>query len=179
MSRGLVRIHPLFNDSRYTGRLVMKRFAILLLPLTLGAAPVPPPPALIAGPPEPPAFVVGPPDPQVTILHQRVVIRIPRMTMASRAQLPRWKEKKGPKCIEPGALAGAVVAAPQTIDLLLVDGGRMRAKLDSECRSADFYSGLYLKPGTDGRVCADRDAFRIRSGGRCEIDEFRRLSLKR
>ena len=147
----------------------MKRFAILLLPMTLGAAPVPPPPA----------FVVGPPDPQVTILHQRVVIRIPRMTVASKAQLPRWKEKKGPKCIEPGALAGAVVAAPQTIDLLLVDGGRMRAKLDAECRSADFYSGLYLKPGMDGRVCADRDAFRIRSGGRCEIDEFRRLSLKR
>lgn len=139
---------------------------LLLVPLLLGAAPAPPEPSLL--------------DPQMTILHQRITFRVPRMTVAAaRAAPPRWKERKGPRCIQPEDLAGAVVAAPAVVDLLMVDGSRMRAKLDHDCRSADFYSGLYLKPGADGRVCADRDAFRVRSGARCEIDDFRRLALRR
>lgn len=120
--------------------------------------------------------------PQVLFLRQRVVIRVPRMPVAAPAQrkpAPGWKEHKGPKCLQSQDLAGALIAAPAVVDLLLVDGRRMRAKLDRDCRSADFYSGLYLKLGPDGRVCADRDAFRVRSGARCEINSFRRLSLAR
>ena len=117
--------------------------------------------------------------PQVTIYQHRVVIRVPRMTVARRGPEPQWKEKKGPKCLVPRELAGAVIAAPAAVDLIMVDGRRMRARLHRDCRSADFYSGLYLKPGPDGRVCADRDAFRVRSGARCEINDFRQLSPKR
>lgn len=117
--------------------------------------------------------------PQVTFYHHRIVIRVPRMSPVRTASQAAWKEKKGPKCLAPRELAGAVIAGPAIVDLLMTDGRRMRARLDKDCRSADFYSGLYLKPGPDGRVCAERDAFRVRSGARCEIDQFRQLSLKR
>ena len=140
----------------------------ILLPLALIALAVP-----IA-----PAGDAAAQRPQVTIDRQRVVIRVPRMTPA-RVAATGWKEKKGPKCLAPRELAGAMIAGPATLDLLMTDGRRMRAKLDKDCRSADFYSGLYLKPGPDGQVCAERDAFRVRSGGRCQIDQFRQLSPKR
>ena len=117
-------------------------------------------------------------QPQVTIYRQRIVIRVPRMSPV-RVVPAEWKEKKGPKCVAPRELAGAMIAGPTAVDLLMTDGRRMRARLDKDCRSADFYSGLYLKPGPDGQVCADRDAFRVRSGTRCQIHDFRQLSLKR
>lgn len=139
----------------------MLRVTALLLPLPL-AAPAPDPGQ----------------RPQVTIYRQSIVIRVPRMAPMRAAPIA-WKEKKGPKCLDPHDLAGATVTTSAAVDLLLVDGRRMRARLGEECRSADFYRGLYLKPGADGRVCADRDAFRIRSGARCPIDEFRTLSPKR
>lgn len=117
-------------------------------------------------------------QPQVTFYQQRIVIRVPRMSPpASTAAV--WKEKKGPKCLPPRELAGAMISGPSAVDLLMTDGRRMRARLGKDCRGINFYSDLYLKPGPDGRVCAERDAFRVRSGARCQIDDFRKLTLKR
>ncbi|MDP1028068.1 hypothetical protein Q5H91_12665 [Sphingomonas sp. KR1UV-12] len=116
---------------------------------------------------------------QVTI-HERITIRVPRMSPAplQRVVAPRrdWKEHKGPKCLPMGAIAAAAIAVPAAVDLLLVDGRWVRARLEGDCRSADFYAGLYIRPGPDGQLCADRDAIRIRSGAKCQVDTFKLLT---
>ena len=103
---------------------------------------------------------------QLTI-HERITIRVPRMNVPGRVALTAptiWKESKGPKCIAAASLAGAMVSAPATIDLVVQGGQRVRAKLGRQCRSVDFYSNFYIRPGSDGQVCADRDTIRVRSG---------------
>ncbi|MEO9129953.1 MAG: hypothetical protein ABI240_01965 [Sphingomonas sp.] len=117
-------------------------------------------------------------------LHQRIIIRIPRLpfTRAHKDDPPegiRWEEKKGPKCVPMVRIEGALLSGPDSVDLIVEDGNRVRAKLDKNCPSLDFYSGFYLKPTADGMVCASRDSFRTRSGGSCGIDQFKRLVVKR
>ena len=110
-------------------------------------------------------------------IHQRIVIRIPRMAPRPlpKATPTRWKEKRGPDCIAAADLAGAMVTSPGAVDLVLIGGRRLRAKLDGDCGPLDFYSGFYIKPAGDGKVCADRDVIRARSGAACQIDVFRLL----
>lgn len=106
-------------------------------------------------------------------IQQRVIIRVP--TRESLVIAPtRWKEVSGPKCIEAAALAGAQVGR-NGVDLLLRGGMRVRAKLASACPALNYYSGFYVRPGLDGRICQDRDSIRTRAGGACDIDRFRKL----
>ncbi|MGY2733431.1 hypothetical protein [Sphingomonas sp. UYP23] len=117
-------------------------------------------------------------------IHQRIVIRIPRVfgrRDAERADFAeqRWRTKKGPKCVPMGALEGAVITGADSVDLLVADGTRLRAEFDDDCPALDFYSGLYVKGTSDGMVCADRDSIRSRSGSACKIERFRRLVAKR
>lgn len=115
-------------------------------------------------------------------IQQRVVIRIPRMAppdQATDAPRRRWTEKKGPKCVPLDGVEGASLSRPDAVDLLLTDGERMRALLGEDCSPMDFYSGFYIKGTADGMICADRDAIRMRSGGSCRIDGFRRLVARR
>ncbi|MBB4153706.1 hypothetical protein GGQ80_001612 [Sphingomonas jinjuensis] len=110
---------------------------------------------------------------QLTI-RQRIIVRVP----VSRAPPPkpiRWKEKKGPKCVAIGSMAGALVSEKSAVDLVMTGGKRIRAKLDDDCRPLDFYSGFYLKPSADGMACAGRDSIRVRSGASCGIDGFKNL----
>jgi hypothetical protein len=88
---------------------------------------------------------------------------------------PTYREKKGPGCIPAAAIGGAAVAAPDAVDFILKGGQRVRARLADECPALDYYSGFYVSPNPDGRICADRDAIRTRSGGECQIDRFRKL----
>lgn len=121
---------------------------------------------------------------QVTI-RERLIIRVPRMSIQSRIPATarmtmapaeeRWKEKRGPKCIPAQAMAGALVRGPDTVDLILAGGKRLRARLDDDCRPLDFYSGFYLRPSADGQVCANRDSIQSRSGAMCMIARFKRL----
>ena len=104
-------------------------------------------------------------------VRQQVIIRVP--TGRRPVQPRQWREKSGPKCIPAAALAGAEVSR-EGVDLLLRGGLRVRAKL-RRCPPLDYYSGFYVRPGVDGRVCQDRDTIRVRSGGSCEIDVFRTL----
>ena len=117
---------------------------------------------------------------QMTI-HERILIRMPiaRGRAADQATPTAWKEKHGPKCIGIGDLGGALIAGPSAVDLVLAGGKRVRARLDGDCQPLDFYAGFYIKPGMDGRVCADRDSIRVRSGASCPIDSFKRLVVKR
>ena len=120
------------------------------------------------------------PDPielaQLTV-RQRIVVRVPRMEPPRAPMLPpiEWKEKKGPKCVPAQSMAGALISVGKQVDLVLVGGKRVRAKLDGDCTPLDFYSGFYVRPSKDGMICADRDAIRVRSGASCQIDEFKLL----
>lgn len=107
---------------------------------------------------------------QLTI-RQNLIIRVPARQQP--APPMAWKEKSGPKCIPVAALGGAQISR-DGIDLLLKGGDRVRAKLN-RCPPLDYYSGFYIRPGLDGRVCQDRDTIRVRSGGSCEIDVFKSL----
>jgi hypothetical protein len=114
-------------------------------------------------------------------VQQRMVIRVPRMAPAQVA-LPKpvkWKERNGPKCIGAQTLAGALISAPRQVDLVLIGGKRLRAKLDGDCRPLDFYTGFYLRPSKDGMICRDRDAIFVRSGASCRIDDFKQLQASK
>ena len=118
---------------------------------------------------------------QVSI-HERIIIRVPRMSRAPvRTYAPptEWKEHKGPKCIAVAEIAGAMLNQDGAVDLVMDDTTRLRARLDGDCRPLDYYSGFYLRPGPDGMICKDRDAIRMRSGARCEIEGFKSLRAKR
>ena len=96
----------------------------------------------------------------------------PRLSVPQPMQ---WKEKKGPKCIAVADIGGALVSAPDAVDLLMAGGKRLRAHLDDDCGPMDFYNGFYLRPKADGKVCADRDVLRMRSGASCGIARFKTL----
>jgi hypothetical protein len=110
---------------------------------------------------------------QITV-EQSLIVRVPRRIPAKPL---RWKTKKGPKCVAMSAIAGAAVVAEDAIDLVLKGGQRLRAQFSSNCPALDYYSGFYILPTDDGKICADRDMIRTRSGGQCEIERFRKLLL--
>lgn len=110
---------------------------------------------------------------QLTV-EQSLIVRVPRRIPAKPL---KWKAKKGPKCVEMNAIAGAAVVADDAIDLVLKGGQRLRARFSSNCPALDYYSGFYILPTDDGRICAGRDMIRTRAGGQCEIERFRKLVL--
>lgn len=122
---------------------------------------------------------------QVSI-HERIIIRVPRRgrplppgARRGRLDRPVWSERKAPRCIPVARLAGVGLSQGGDVDLMLVDGRRLRAKFDRDCPALDFYSGFYLKPNADGMICGGRDVLRARSGGVCPIARFRRLEARR
>ncbi|WP_374944319.1 hypothetical protein [Sphingomonas sp.] len=119
---------------------------------------------------------------QLTV-HERIVVRVQKIAPVAAPKAIVWKERKGPKCVSPGDLAGVLINRPGSVDMVMytgINGGKwLRAKLDGQCRTLNFYSGIYLKPGADGRVCADRDVIRARSGATCGIAAFKMLEPKR
>lgn len=116
---------------------------------------------------------------RMTIVREQRVIRIPLQPMTA-VPLPRptaeWKESRGPKCISRADIAGASLSRMNSIDFILRDRTRLRAKLENSCPAIDYYAGFYLNPTSDGKICEDRDAVHARSGGECQIDRFRKLA---
>lgn len=142
----------------------IRKGAAALVPLLLGAAPPAPPPAAHYS--------------QV-IVHEQIVVHIGPGADYSEPVPIRWKEGKGPKCIPARLIAGYAVVAPASVDFMLRDNRRIRARLDSSCPALDYYRGFYVRPNPDGMICADRDVIRSRMGGECGIDKFRGLKPKR
>ncbi|MEG3182091.1 hypothetical protein [Sphingomonas sp. LT1P40] len=125
--------------------------------------------------------VVGTRIAQVRI-QQHFVVRVPRPDSVRRVSIPTaplppiaWVEKDADKCVKMQSLSGATITRPDSVDLFLAGGKRIRAKLGNECPALDFYTGFYVKPTKDGMICAKRDVFRSRSGGECKIKAFRTL----
>jgi len=112
---------------------------------------------------------------------QQIVVRIPaRPRLDGPVATPiDWKEGKGPKCVPARAVAGASLLGRKSVDLILRDRRRIRAKLQKSCPALDYYNGFYIVPNEDGMICADRDSIRSRMGGACEIDGFRSLTPSR
>lgn len=118
----------------------------------------------------------GQPDARQVV--QRMSVRdeiILHVPIAAR-RLPKleWVEHKGPKCVSARMIAGAAMASQSSIDFVLRDRRRVRAKLDSDCAGLDYYNGFYLEP-RDGAVCAKREEIRSRAGSTCRIERFRSL----
>ncbi len=128
---------------------------------------------LLAGgdPARPPAA----PSVRVMTIEQQMILRVPVFSHPSPNF--RWEEEKGPKCLPVGAIAGAMLSGPGSIDLVLRNRQRMRARLDSDCDGLDFYGGFYMQTN-DGEVCAKRDSIRSRVGGQCRIEKFKMLVPK-
>ena len=106
-----------------------------------------------------------------SVVREQVIIRF-RHTPPTKME---WKEGKGPKCVPARAIAGATLVGKSSVDFIMRNRQRVRAKLESSCPALDYYYGFYITPNLDGMVCEDRDHIRSRMGGACEIDDFRSL----
>jgi len=116
---------------------------------------------------------------QMTVRGQ-LIVRVPRVRQpTAAASLLQWKESKGPRCLPARAIARAALLSENSVDLILRDRSRIRAKLDTSCPELDYYYGFYITPNADGQVCADRDVIRSRVGGQCGIERFRALEAVR
>jgi len=118
----------------------------------------------------------------VTVRHRQIIIRVPsgaRAIGAAGASLVKWRESRGPDCIPATRLIGATLLRQNSVDLILRDNSRVRARLQRSCPALDYYRGFYIEATEDGRICADRDSIRDRAGGDCQIDQFRSLSPDR
>jgi hypothetical protein len=118
----------------------------------------------------------------VTVRHQQIIIRLPRgpqQVTPAGASLIQWREGRGPRCITASRLIGATSFRPSSVDLILRDNSRVRAQLHRRCPALDYYRGFYINATEDGRICADRDVIRSRTGGECQIDRFSALVPER
>jgi hypothetical protein len=111
---------------------------------------------------------------QLTIREQ-VIIRFSGRLQPVQESSVEWKEGKKIKCIPARIVAGAAVPTEHSVDLILRNQARVRAKLDASCPALDYYYGFYITPNPDGMICADRDTIRSRMGGQCGIDRLRIL----
>lgn len=109
------------------------------------------------------------------IIRERVIIRVPATPAPAAPARLKWKEKKAPRCLPMGGVAGAAVVEPDSVDLIFKGGQRVRARFESSCPALDYYSGFYILPTGDGRICAGRDSIHTRAGGECQIERFRTL----
>lgn len=110
---------------------------------------------------------------------QQTTIRIRIYSHVEPIKMPLLQESKGPKCVRLELLAGANIASPTAIDLLLRNGQRLRANLQKGCSTEDFYSGFYLSHSADGQICIKRDTFHSRIGTNCTITKFHNLNIKK
>ena len=114
------------------------------------------------------------------IVYEQIVVRVtpvPRNDnrMGNVRQNIAWQEARGPSCIPIRQIVGAAQIGQESVDLILRDSTRIRARLERRCPAMDYYRGIYFRPSRDGMICAERDEFRARSGGSCEIEQFRLL----
>jgi hypothetical protein len=129
--------------------------------LLVGAAPAPDAPA------RPEQFAQ-------LVVREQIMVRVQTRQPATAAPV-QWKEGKGLKCVPARAILGASTLSENSVDLVMRDRSRVRAKLDSSCPALDYYYGFYIRPNADGMICADRDSIRSRVGGECGIDRIRAL----
>ena len=115
-------------------------------------------------------------------MRQQIIIRVPtgsQRVVPAGSSLIQWRERRGPRCLSASRIVGATLLGQNSVDLILRDNSRIRARLESRCPALDYYRGFYVNATVDGQICADRDSIRSRAGGSCTIDQFRTLSPAR
>ena len=108
-------------------------------------------------------------------VRQQLIIRVQRGTRRvppPGASLIEWRESRGPRCVPASRIAGATLLGQNSVDLILRDHSRLRARLERRCPALDYYYGFYVNATEDGQICADRDLIRSRVGGQCRIEDF-------
>lgn len=109
------------------------------------------------------------------VIQEQLIIGVPVRPRISRPI--EWEEKKGPKCLPTAGIAGAFLSSRKSVDFVMRDRRRVRAKMDGDCPALDYYGRLYLTP--DGpMLCAKRDMLHSRVGGSCRIEQFKMLVPK-
>jgi hypothetical protein len=147
-------------DAGTMGKTSRLRWSAAALLVLVGAAPPPP--------------VSAQPDQYAQlVIREQIMVRV--QSRARAAAPVQWKEGKGPKCVPAKAILGAALLSEDSVDLVMRDRTRIRARLDSSCPALDYYYGFYIRPNADGMICADRDMIRSRVGGQCGINRFRTL----
>jgi hypothetical protein len=134
--------------------------------------------AVLGGAGDAPPSAIAPIQFAQLSVRRQITVRVPlRVIPAPRQEAPvQWKEnRRGPKCVPARSILAATALKQRSVDLILRDRSRVRAKFDRDCPALDYYFGFYVTPGPDAQICADRDAVRSRVGGVCPIDAFRRL----
>ena len=117
-------------------------------------------------------------------MRQQIIVRVttglrPIAPQREGARQPiEWRESRGPRCIPVTRILAATFPSQNSVDLIMRDRTRMRARLERRCAALDFYRSFYLALTPDGLICADRDSIRSRGGGECQIDQFRTLMAR-
>jgi hypothetical protein len=115
-------------------------------------------------------------------VRQQLIIRVTttgmRPGMPAPASPIEWREGRGPRCIPAARIVGFTFPSQNSVDLIFRDRTRIRARLERRCAGIDFYRSFYIRAMPDGLICADRDSIRSRTGGECEIDQFRSLRAR-
>ncbi len=88
---------------------------------------------------------------------------------------PQFIERKIGRCLPVSRIAGVQSRGGNDILLFLRDRRIISARLERACRARDFYSGFYLSPSKDGKLCVQRDALQSRSGANCKLTRIRQL----
>jgi hypothetical protein len=97
-----------------------------------------------------------PPRARSQYAHQQIIIRVPngaRQLTPAGASLIQWRESRGPRCVAASRLVGATLLREDSVDLILRDNSRIRARLQSSCPALDYYRGFYIEATQDGRIC--------------------------
>lgn len=108
------------------------------------------------------------------VVAEEIVIRVPVVRPRPMLRRVRWVETKGPKCIEGTSIRAAALSGERSIDFLLRDRTRLRARLGEDCPTLDFYGSFYIEP-RDERICVRREEIKSRMGSACRIERFHRL----
>ncbi len=117
-------------------------------------------------------------------IEQRVILRIspraPEMQsmvseMRRRAPNMHWEERKTGGCLPMTSLVGVRIGGEDQLVLYTRDRSMFRARLGDACSAREFYSGFYVEPNRDGKLCINRDRLQSRSGASCELSGLSRL----
>lgn len=124
--------------------------------------------------------------PQQVRIEQRVVIRISpaRARAGSIDDLPlsippRVVERGMSKCVGMRDIVAVQTGSDNRLILFMRSREMISARLEKACAARDFYSGFYVEPSKDGRLCIKRDALQSRNGTKCEVAKFYRLEATR
>lgn len=114
-----------------------------------------------------------------TRVEQRIIVRIsparPRDSLLPREVPRRVVERKMGKCVALDEIVAVQTGGANRLILYLGDRRMVSAQLPKSCSAREFYSGFYVEPSKDGRLCSRRDKLQSRNGTKCEITQFAEL----